>query len=471
MRADRLLVTAATLTIAVLPVRADQVLGPGRIIGSDPANGDILFGALKFGKRHDGKTTLQPDAMQISGPGSSGDILLGMKPVAPTLSQGFDLTPALGTKITISDGTDAAPRTGTDPTPSIFISRADKSTPGAGFQGRLLGLHYKRLDGGNGSVQAARFRTDDYSTTVGSQTVGLTGISNVFGKGQGWALYGEAWSHKPTATATTLELDASNNSGGDFTYNDASPLTVPHTKALIIAGKKGSVPTNGRNTMAMALVASPNAEFQTFAYIAPKTLLKYGFDFAASPPTGILFRNGASTDGLGTTPGGIGIDMGPNNKGYGTAPDQGAIHLRTHRLLAGKKVSEGGTGLTYLDFNTATNLWQTYAESGLGPRFGAASGYATIYAATNGLLLRDYAGTNQLNLSTAGVSFANAITAPAIKSPAAGNGVLTSAFIRTTDPTTKDIPVGQCADWNNITAATFKHVCNVGGTLRSVAME
>lgn len=51
------------------------------------------------------------------------------------------------------------------------------------------------------------------------------------------------------------------------------------------------------------------------------------------------------------------------------------------------------------------------------------------------------------------------------------SGVLTGVFARTTDPTTTDIPAGQCADWNNTTAATFKHVCNFGGTLRSVAMN
>lgn len=63
------------------------------------------------------------------------------------------------------------------------------------------------------------------------------------------------------------------------------------------------------------------------------------------------------------------------------------------------------------------------------------------------------------------------VVAPSIKSATTNSGVLTGAFIRTADPTTTDIPAGQCADWNNTTAATFKHVCNFGGTLRSVAMN
>jgi hypothetical protein len=51
------------------------------------------------------------------------------------------------------------------------------------------------------------------------------------------------------------------------------------------------------------------------------------------------------------------------------------------------------------------------------------------------------------------------------------SGALTGVFVRTADPTTSDIPSGRCADWSNTTAATFKHVCNFGGTLRSVTMN
>lgn len=50
-------------------------------------------------------------------------------------------------------------------------------------------------------------------------------------------------------------------------------------------------------------------------------------------------------------------------------------------------------------------------------------------------------------------------------------GVRTGAYVRTVDPTTTDVPTGQCVDWNNTTAGTYKHVCNFGGTLRSVTMN
>ena len=50
-------------------------------------------------------------------------------------------------------------------------------------------------------------------------------------------------------------------------------------------------------------------------------------------------------------------------------------------------------------------------------------------------------------------------------------GVLTSAFLRSVDPTTADIPSGQCADWFNTTTGVFRHTCNFGNTLRSVVLQ
>lgn len=51
------------------------------------------------------------------------------------------------------------------------------------------------------------------------------------------------------------------------------------------------------------------------------------------------------------------------------------------------------------------------------------------------------------------------------------SGILSGIFTRTADPTTGDIPAGRCADWSNTTAGTLKRVCNVAGTLRSVALN
>lgn len=69
------------------------------------------------------------------------------------------------------------------------------------------------------------------------------------------------------------------------------------------------------------------------------------------------------------------------------------------------------------------------------------------------------------------VTDAGQVIAPSITSPTATNGVLTGAFIRTSDPTAADIPSGQCADWINTTTGAFYHACVYQGTLRKVAMN
>ncbi len=51
------------------------------------------------------------------------------------------------------------------------------------------------------------------------------------------------------------------------------------------------------------------------------------------------------------------------------------------------------------------------------------------------------------------------------------SGALTGMFVRGADPTSSDIASGFCADWQNTSAGTVKHVCNVGGTLRSVTLN
>ncbi len=74
----RILRLIAAVTFAahsvVAPARADQILPQGRILETGPNAGDLLFGAVKFGRRQNGKLTLTPDAVQIQGTGSTGDI-------------------------------------------------------------------------------------------------------------------------------------------------------------------------------------------------------------------------------------------------------------------------------------------------------------------------------------------------------------------------------------------------------------
>lgn len=51
------------------------------------------------------------------------------------------------------------------------------------------------------------------------------------------------------------------------------------------------------------------------------------------------------------------------------------------------------------------------------------------------------------------------------------NGTLTGYFTSTVDPTGSQILSGTCSDWFNTVAVTYKHWCNFGGTLKSVAMS
>lgn len=82
MRVNRFLAAPGALFIAVLPARADQILGPGRI---DNSGRVTLPGGPKLGTYQNGKFTSQPDAITtpgavaagsvaIQGSGSTGDV-------------------------------------------------------------------------------------------------------------------------------------------------------------------------------------------------------------------------------------------------------------------------------------------------------------------------------------------------------------------------------------------------------------
>lgn len=72
MRVNRFLAAAAALFVAALPVRADQILGPGRI--QSGTNKLILPGGPTLGTYQNGQYTSQPYNIQIQGSGSTGDV-------------------------------------------------------------------------------------------------------------------------------------------------------------------------------------------------------------------------------------------------------------------------------------------------------------------------------------------------------------------------------------------------------------
>ncbi|MCJ2009180.1 hypothetical protein [Methylobacterium sp. J-092] len=120
----------------------------------------------------------------------------------------------------------------------------------------------------------------------------------------------------------------------------------------------------------------------------------------------------------------------------------------------------GGNATIDVYGDTSANLFVKGAGSG------SVYVQSTLSAGYNFPLFSQIAGAGAGGSPTITAAGSDANIAQTVKGKGT-SGVLTGAFVRTADPTTTDIPAGQCADWNNVTAATFKHVCNFGGTLRA----
>ena len=179
---------------------------------------------------------------------------------------------------------------------------------------------------------------------------GLASISNVV---IGTAVSGPniVFGTKVTAinSSTSITISVSTTStvtGASITFSN------PASKGLWIYGAAGN-----KNTLAIGMGAASTGQNYTGIFTQAGSLTQYGADFQASPPIGILFRNGATTGGLGVTPGGIGIDFGLNTKGYGAGVNQGCVQFHAHKRLMGTDPSEDVTygGKHYWSFDT-TNI-------------------------------------------------------------------------------------------------------------------
>lgn len=189
---------------------------------------------------------------------------------------------------------------------------------------------------------------EDQSNSLTSQSVGMAGVAHSTDKASVWGLYGEAHARGANSTATGAELDAFSYVA-DFTYNAADPFAIAHAKALWLfaAGPKKSTLALGIGSQSRYTAAQTVAEsWRVGVYMQTWSITDIGIDIQAQPQTLINFKYGASTDGTGVTPGGIGIDCGAGSS-FGTAVHQGAIHLRNHRLVY------GSAGLGFMAFNTA----------------------------------------------------------------------------------------------------------------------
>jgi hypothetical protein len=267
----------------------------------------------------------------------------------------FITTPNVGKRAGLWHGTDANPTTdGT--TATSYMQRVDQSVT-ADDASHLIFLQYnamKRKAGGKGWLTTNYNYLEDASNSGAAQSVAVSGSAHATGNASVWALYGEAVSSNPSSTLTACELDAQNFSGVNYPYNDAFPVTLPFSCGLYCASVG-----NAKNSFAIGigLAGSIANNWHVGLYLQTFSIDHIGIDIQAQPPTLINFKYGASTDGTGITPGGIGLDVGSQAvAAYGTAPNQCAIHLRDQRF--------GFGSYGFMQYNAANNFLEFWTWNG-----------------------------------------------------------------------------------------------------------
>ncbi|MBR8303689.1 hypothetical protein KDW49_23550 [Burkholderia dolosa] len=273
----------------------------------------------------------------------------------------YNATPNVGSRFSIWHGTDANPTTDGVKS-SAYIQRVDKSATGDDPNHLISALYvtHKRLTGGTGWLYGTYSYLEDQSNTTQAQSVAVAGAYHGKISGAGWGIYGEANSHSQFVTITAGEFDAINQSGVDYPYYATNPVQPPPNNNFSCSIWVYSV--GKRNSFGVGIGAqnSPQTTGGSFGagiYMQTWSCVNYGIDIQAQPQTLINFKYGASTDGTGVTPGGIGLDVGPSNvAAYGTAPHQCAIHLRDQRL--------GFGSYGFMQFNASNNYLEFWTWNG-----------------------------------------------------------------------------------------------------------
>jgi hypothetical protein len=274
----------------------------------------------------------------------------------------YNSSPVTATTVTIRQGDDTTAATNGN-TPTLTVQRVDQTTTAqdasaADSSSYLISNIYnifKRKATGKGWLYSIYNYLEDASSSGAAQSVACAGVAHATGNGAVWGLYGEGHARGANSTATGAELDVYNQTGTDMTYNTTTPTTLPFTMGtwIISYGPK-------KNTMGLGIGSGSSAgtvtqSFRTNLFMQRYSCDTYGMDIHCQPPTGILFRYGASTDGTGGTPGGIGIDFNSSATSfYGRAANQGAIHLREHSICFG----DSGLGQIWYDSANAKFQFQ-----------------------------------------------------------------------------------------------------------------
>lgn len=263
----------------------------------------------------------------------------------------YNASPNYGARRSLWHGTDANPATdgvvATD-----YVQRVDQSVT-ADNPANLISTQYvtmKRKTGGTGWLYTSYNYLEDQSNSGAAQSVAVAGAAHATISAAVWGVYGESNSHSQFATIQGGEFDCFNNSGVDYAFNHLAPFSIPFSMgvwSIAFGGKKNSIgigigASNSPNTV--------NSSWHVGMYMAPWSSIEYGIDIQSQPKTIINFENGASTDGTGNTPGGIGLDCG-FGAAYGTGANQCAIHLRNHRLGFGSfGFMQYNPGSNYIEF-------------------------------------------------------------------------------------------------------------------------
>jgi hypothetical protein len=239
----------------------------------------------------------------------------------------------------IQYGTVDSPATdGPDAIDSVI--RVDQSV-GAEDPSFLLHVRYtglKRLAGGAGWIQANKTVVEDYSPSAASQSVAVAGVMYKYGQGAGWGIYSECHGIGANSVPVSAEMNVSNYSGSDYTYDEALPSSEPCSKGIWVVGF-GTY----SNSFALGIIAGEaTATFGCGIYLGAGSITDYGIDIQSTPTTGIRFKYGAAGGA------GVGIDFG-EGASYGSGNEQGCMNIWSHAIRFGD-----GTG--YIAFNVGTGL-------------------------------------------------------------------------------------------------------------------
>ncbi|CAO4144757.1 hypothetical protein LPLAFNJD_LOCUS1772 [Methylorubrum aminovorans] len=448
-------------------------------------------------KRQSNKIVITPDTLEILGPGSTGDIsatsrvLPGVsgavpRPIGEAARDHLNVK-EFGAKLDgVSDDTQAfskartaAARNATIDVPAggFLINSAPNGGPNSPVLWRMNGNTY-----GTGNSPVTNIGTDTVETFLdGAKYFGKVGNSL----------------NQPAV----VRIDSQWNYWGTTSQDDQGTVAGLEVNGTIPAVRAPNFIWLNRSVLYSSAHGTGQHVALTGSTFRPANALADG-NGPRSPIWGAYAEGSDLTNRPSNEAGivhGMEINLGSGNTD--TAKNRVAL-LISAGLVPGATFSQVGTGISIggaseVEFGTFFRPRGKFYEAALSfldvepqdkgsgppPIIQMRQNQTIAFDETNALTLREVTGLMQwrngqqeiyrldgrANTDQLGTATARAgLKGPSVTSVNAGTGVLIGAFVRTAEPTTADIPAGQCADWNNTAANTMKRVCNVAGALRSI---